>query len=59
MNNLVKGIIVTAIAIPVSIIGTVTVGKVIKLRSEKNSKKKHKKNSKDSKKKNAKNRKHK
>ena len=67
MSNLVKGIIITAIAIPVSIIGTVTVGKVIKLRSNKKSNKNTnkksnkntKKNSKNSKTKKAKNRKHK
>jgi len=59
MSNLVKGIIITSIAIPVSIIGTVTVGKVIKLRSNKKPNKNTKKNSKNSKKKNAKNRKHK
>lgn len=55
MNNILKGIIITAIAIPVSIIGTVTVGKVIKLRKNKNSKKNTKKKSRVSKK--AKNRK--
>ena len=55
MNNILKGIIITAIAIPVSIIGTVTVGKVIELRKNKNSKKNTKKKSRVSKK--AKNRK--
>ena len=54
MSNLVKGIIITSIAIPVSIIGTVTVGKVIKLRSKKKSNKNTKKNTNNSKKKNAK-----
>ena len=46
MNSIVKGIIVTAIAIPVSIIGVGTVSKFIKLRSEKKSKKNTKKNTK-------------
>ena len=46
MSNLVKGIIVTAIAIPLSIIGVGTVSKFIKLRSNKKSKKNTKKNNK-------------
>ena len=46
MSNLVKGIIITAVAIPVSIIGVGTISKFIKLRSNKKSKKNTKTSSK-------------
>lgn len=50
MSNLVKGIIVTSIAIPVSIIGMNVVGRVINKRSKKNAKKSQKNTKKGSKK---------
>lgn len=46
MSNLVKGIIITVVAIPLSIIGVGTIDKFIKLRSNKKSKKNTKKNNK-------------